>query len=75
MKEYYLKAIEKLFYTLISFKNWVFIAIFISSTWLTYTEKIDGNNYAAIIGIIAPTVLISREYSKKKFKELIETYK
>jgi hypothetical protein len=75
MKSYILKALEKLFYTLISFKNWVFLGVFISSTWLCYMEKIDGSNYSTIIGIITPTVLISREYSKNKFKELIETYK
>jgi len=75
IKEYALKALEKLFYTLISFKNWVFISLFITSTWLTYIDKIDGGDYTVIISIIAPSVIVSREFAKSKFKELIETYK
>jgi hypothetical protein len=75
MKEYLNKALEKLFYTLISFKNWVFISIFITSTWLTYIDKIDGGDYTVIISIITPSVIVSREFAKKQFTELINTYK
>lgn len=75
LKEYILKAIEKLFYIAISWKNIVFISIFITSTWLLYIDKLDGSNYTTILGIITPTVLVSREYSKRKFREIIENYK
>lgn len=75
IKEYIKKALEKLFYTLISWKNWVFIAVFGISTWLCYIEKIDGSNYTTIISIITPSIYISREFAKKEFKNILNEFK
>lgn len=72
LKQYLQHGIDKLFFTLISIKNWVFLSVFTVSSWLTYLEKIDGTNFAIIVGILVPTIVAGREISKKNIVDIIK---
>ena len=72
MKSYLLKAIEKLFYLSISFKVHLFLIVFITTSFLAYYEKIDGNSYSVVVGVLIPAVVAGREISKKNIIDTIK---
>ena len=72
IKQYLKHFIDKAFFAFISIKNWVFLSVFVVSSILTYLEKIDGNNFSIIIGILVPTIVAGREISKKNVVDIIK---
>lgn len=74
IKDYLKHGFDKLFFTLISFKNQAFIAILIITTWLTYIGCLTGDNFTTIISVITPVTYFGREYAKSKFREVLNKY-